>query len=127
MNILQKIFTDYYEKIVYELHPRQAIVENVDKMIHCGNSSYGGALFGCDECGHLKFVPFRCKSRFCPSCGNKYSIDRTTAMSFKIVNVSHRHCVFTIDDELRRFFRTRPLYAQPFIHRCSKYGLKNVS
>ena len=25
-------------------------------------------------------------------------------MSFKIVNVSHRHCVFTIDDELRRFF-----------------------
>ena len=104
MNILQKIFTDYYEKIVYELHPRQSIVENVDKMIHCGNSSYGGALFGCDECGHLKFVPFRCKSRFCPSCGNKYSIDRTTAMSFKIVNVSHRHCVFTIDDELRRFF-----------------------
>ena len=36
MNILQKIFTDYYEKIVYELHPRQAIVENVDKMIPNG-------------------------------------------------------------------------------------------
>ena len=60
MNILQKIFTDYYEKIVYELHPRQAIVENVDKMIHCGNSSYGGALFGCDECGH----PFDAKVGF---------------------------------------------------------------
>ena len=104
MNILQKIFTDYYERIIYELHPRQAIVENVDKIIHCGNSAYGGALFGCEKCGHLKFVPFRCKSRFCPSCGNKYSIDRTTAMSFKIVNVSHRHCVFTIDDDLRRFF-----------------------
>ena len=33
-----------------------------------------------------------------------YSIDRTTAMSCKIINVNHRHCVFTIDDELRHFF-----------------------
>lgn len=25
-------------------------------------------------------------------------------MSFKIINVQHRHCVFTIDSELRHFF-----------------------
>lgn len=25
-------------------------------------------------------------------------------MSFKMVNVQHRHCVFAIDDEFRRFF-----------------------
>ena len=28
----------------------------------------------------------------------------TTSMSFKLVNVSHRHCVFTIDENLRDFF-----------------------
>lgn len=104
MNILQKIFKEHYEEIVYTLHPRKSIIENVDKMINCGDPSFGGALYGCTECGKLKFVPFRCKSRFCPSCGMMYSIDRTTAMSFKIINVSHRHCVFTIDDELRHFF-----------------------
>lgn len=36
MNILQSIFTDYYEHIIYKLHPRPAVIENVDKMIHCG-------------------------------------------------------------------------------------------
>ena len=46
----------------------------------------------------------RCHSRFCPTCGNKYSMDRTTSMSFKLVNVRHRHCVFTIDASLRDFF-----------------------
>ena len=104
MNILQRIFTDYYEEIKYTLHPRSTEMENIDKMINCGDPSYGGAMYGCIHCGNLKFVPFRCHSRFCPTCGNKYSMDRTTSMSFKIINTQHRHCVFTIDSELRHFF-----------------------
>ena len=104
MNVLQQIFTDYYEEIEYILHPRKTEMENIDKMIHCGDPSFGGAMFGCPHCGKLKFVPFRCHSRFCPTCGNKYTMDRTTSMSFKLVNVTHRHCVFTIDENLREFF-----------------------
>lgn len=104
MNILQKIFTDYYEEIKYTLHPRNSEMENIDKMIHCGDPSFGGTMYACPHCGKLKFVPFRCHSRFCPACGNKYSMDRTISMSFKLVNVRHRHCVFTIDEELRDLF-----------------------
>ena len=104
MNVLQEIFTDYYEEIKYTLHPRTAEMENINKMIHCGDPAFGGAMYGCPHCGKLKFVPFRCHSRFCPTCGNKYAIDRTTSMSFKLVHVTHRHCVFTIDKELRDFF-----------------------
>lgn len=104
MNILQKIFTDYFEEIKYTLHPRDREMENIDKMIHCGDPSYGGAMYACPDCGELKFVPFRCKSRFCPTCGNKYAMERTANMSFKLVNVRHRHCVFTIDKCLRPFF-----------------------
>lgn len=104
MNILQEIFTDHYEEIKYTLHPRDCEMENIDKMIHCGDPDYGGAMYGCPHCGKLKFVPFRCHSRFCPTCGNKYSMERTTTMSFKLVNVRHRHCVFTIDEILRPFF-----------------------
>lgn len=104
MNILQKIFSDYFEEIKYTLHPRNTELENIEKMINCGDPSFGGAMYGCPHCGKLKFVPFRCHSRFCPTCGNLYSKKRTTSMSFKLLNTNHRHCVFTIDENLRDFF-----------------------
>ena len=104
MNILQKIFTDYYEVIQYTLHPRDVEMDNIDRMIHCGDPSYGGVMYACPTCGHLKFVPFRCKSRFCPTCGIKYAQERSISMGFKLIHCNHRHCVFTIDEELRHFF-----------------------
>ena len=114
MNILQKIFTDYYEEIKYTLHPRAAEMENIEKMINCGDPSFGGAMYGCPHCGKLKFVPFRCHSRFCPTCGNKYSMERTTNMSFKLVHTQHRHCVFTIDESLRDQTVDKALLLQGF-------------
>ena len=114
-NVLQDIFKDHYEEMLYILHPRKSVIENVDRMINCGDPSFGGAMYGCSKCGTFKFVPFRCHSRFCPICGTKYSIDRTTSMSFKIINAQHRHCVFTIDSELRHFFlENRKLLGLPF-------------
>lgn len=104
MNILQRIFTDHYEEIKYTLHPRYAEMDNIDKMINCGDPSFGGAWYGCSHCGQLKFVPFRCHSRFCPTCGTKYAMQRTNSMAAKLINVQHRHCVFTIDQSLREFF-----------------------
>ena len=104
MNVLQEIFSDYYEEIKYTLHPRPTEMENIEKMINCGDPTFGGAMYGCPHCGKLKFVPFRCHSRFCPTCGTKYAMERTTSMSFKLVRVPHRHCVFTIDESLRSFF-----------------------
>ena len=104
MNILQKIFNDYYEVIKYTLHPRDSEMENIDKMLNCGDPSFGGAMYVCTTCHNMKFVPFRCKSCFCPTCGVKYSQERSTRMAFKLLNCTHRHCVFTIDEELRHFF-----------------------
>ena len=47
MNILQKIFSDHYEEIKFTLHPRKTEMENIDKMLNCGNPSFGGAMYGC--------------------------------------------------------------------------------
>ena len=104
MNTLQNIFSDHYEEMLYTLHPRQVVIENVDKMINCGDPSFGGAMYLCSHCGNMKFVPFRCKSRFCPTCGVKYCQERSASMSFKLIHCTHRHCVFTIDKNLWQFF-----------------------
>lgn len=104
MNILQTIFKEHYEEMYYLLHPRKTVIDNVERMLICGDSSQGGAFYGCPHCGQLKFVPYTCKSRFCPSCGNLYNQKRSFRMSSKLVSCVHRHCVFTIPEELRSFF-----------------------
>lgn len=53
MNILQEIFNDYYEEMIYTLHPRKSVIENVDKMLHCGDPAFGGAMYGCPHCGKM--------------------------------------------------------------------------
>jgi len=105
MTIIQQIFTDHWNAILNSgIAIRNAITENVVKMLNCGDYSYGCALYGCEHCGKFKHVPFRCKSRFCTTCGNLYSIKRSAAISFKLIQTPHRHCVFTIPEELRPFF-----------------------
>ena len=54
MNILKKIFTEHFEEIQYILHPRPVVMENIEKMINCGDPSYGGAMYGCPHCGNFK-------------------------------------------------------------------------
>ena len=106
MSILQNIFADHFHKLLNSnIKIRDTVIENVDKMIHCGDYKRGYAFYFCEHCSHFMVSPFRCRSRFCPSCGNLYSRKRSTAMSFKLVHTSHRHCVFTIPEELRIFFR----------------------
>ena len=51
MNILQEIFKDNYEVIQYSLHPRAVEMENIEKMIGCGDPSFGGAMYACSQCG----------------------------------------------------------------------------
>ena len=58
----------------------------------------------CPKCNHIKHVPFTCKSRFCNTCGAKYSEDRALNMSAKLLDNEHRHVVFTIAEELRPYF-----------------------
>jgi hypothetical protein len=59
MNILQNIFKDNYEIIEYSLHPRHVVMENIAKMINCGDPAFGGAMYGCPHCGLGPWYPNR--------------------------------------------------------------------
>jgi len=102
---IKQIFKDnWYSFLSANPTIRNVVCEEVDKMLYCGDMSKGFAVYGCEHCGNFKVVPFRCKSRFCNTCGTKYSADRANSMSLKMVNCIHRHCVFTIPEQLRIYF-----------------------
>jgi len=83
---------------------RKTIRHEVEKVIGCQDPNNGYALYGCTKCHNYHHVPFTCKSRFCNTCGAKYSKDRALNMAWKLLDCPHRHVVFTIPAQLRKYF-----------------------
>lgn len=105
---LKDIFSDHWENFIKEnkdLNIRPVVLKEVNKMISCRTSELGYSVYECPDCGELKFSYHTCKSRLCPSCGNKYVRKRTEAILQKCYNCKYRHIVFTISDFLWDFFR----------------------
>ena len=104
---IKQIFIDnWYNFIVRnpELNIRQVVFDEVEKIMNCGNPDYGYALYVCEHCKKFVKVPFRCKSRFCNTCGVKYAQDRAFSMTKKSIRCKHRHIVFTMSDKLWPYF-----------------------
>lgn len=59
---------------------------------------------GCPSEADPVFICFTCKSRFCHGCRKKYTDEWTEKQVECILNVSHRHLVFTIPAEFRNVF-----------------------
>ena len=105
---IKQIFNDHWDNFVIrnpELDIRQVVFDEVEKIINCGNPDYGYALYVCDHCKKFVKVPFRCKSRFCNTCGVKYAQDRAFSMTKKSIRCKHRHIVFTMSDKLWTYFQ----------------------
>jgi len=107
---IKQILKDWWSTLLSQnISIRPVVKEEVEKVIRCGDFSYGFHLFYCFVCCVFKNVPFTCKSRFCNSCGSKYSKERVEAVTNKLLNCPHRHVVFTIPAELRPYFRNNRL------------------
>lgn len=106
---IKKIFEDHWDEFLnrYGNRVRPVVIKEVKKMLGCGSFANGYAEYQCEKCGEKKKVAFRCRSRFCGSCGKVYIDDRAENMSEKLVNSEHRHMVFTIPEELREYFMRR--------------------
>jgi len=106
---IKEIFKDNWNGFLREMQRqnkpiRETILYEVNKIIGCQDLKNGFALYVCPKCNLKKRVPFTCKSRFCNCCGAKYSKDRALNMSAKLLECPHRHVVFTIPEELRKYF-----------------------
>ncbi|MGY0695042.1 IS91 family transposase [Virgibacillus sp. FSP13] len=111
--VIKEILKDHFAGF-WEFHSdrfpesyRSHIKETVEKTIRCGTRDLGYARYeclGCEGNPLPKFVCFTCKSRLCHRCGKKYTDDWSDKQQEMIFNVTHRHMVFTIPQELRNVF-----------------------
>lgn len=103
---IRQIFADHWSEFTSQYsNIRDVVYQEVDKMISCGDPKMGYAFYRCPDCGKYRFLPFRCHSRFCNSCGITYQQDRTASIARKMLDCRHRHIVFTIPESLRPYFR----------------------
>lgn len=112
---LHHILSDYYDEFrkVYDKRyrekygPLRKVVENtVQKILHCANPKDGFAHLRCRGCGREYIVPFSCKERVCPSCGQKRLLIWCQWLFEKVLfRLRHRHWCFTIPVCIRPIFR----------------------
>lgn len=83
---------------------RASVISNVENMISCKDYRNGYIAYSCKKCDEYTFTAFSCNSRFCTTCGKKYRDFRSLEIQTKLIDVPHRHFVFTIAKELRHYF-----------------------
>lgn len=84
---------------------RESVVENVEKIINCGDKDkMGYSLYQCGKCGHKHFVAHTCKNRFCNSCGKVMTDNWIDKAQRSFLNVPYHHLVFSPPCELWMFF-----------------------
>lgn len=77
------------------------VISAVEKMLRCGTEDNGFARFRCPDCGVIRIVAFKCKSRFCPDCGIARASEAAANVGGRLLNVGHRHLTFSVPCELR--------------------------
>lgn len=112
--IVKQILKDHFHGF-WQLHAdrfpqelQEDIQTTVRKAIRCGTQDMGFARYECLGCKEGEpdpvIVCFTCKSRFCHGCGKKYTDEWAEKQQERILNVPHRHTVFTVPKELRKVF-----------------------
>ena len=104
--IFKAHFHNFWEKYKgkYPEKMREHLLCEVSKMLSCGDLTLGFVAYICMECLEKVKIGFSCKSRFCNKCGKKYVSAWVEKQVKRILDVSHRHCVFTIPKEFRVYF-----------------------
>ncbi len=98
-------------------HVREAVIENVTKVLACGTAAFGSRKYTCanTRSSHIKFINQTCKSWACNNCGTKATERWVQTLQYVLPDCVWQHITFTMPDKLWEIFRyNRPLLGKLF-------------
>lgn len=124
-NILRHIFFDKHHhwesfKNKHGEKIRPIVIKEVEKFRDCGDIKNGFKLFVCEGCHDVRKVPYRCKGRFCTTCSVGESEEWSRLLTEEVLQVNHRHVIFTIDEGLRDVFLLHRHLLKPLMDEAAK-------
>ena len=87
-NTIKDVFLEYWTPFHHKFSSkivRPEIDKNIDAFLKCGSYNNGFLFYSCPNCDKYHISAFTCKSRFCPSCAQKYRDSRSVSMLSKCV------------------------------------------
>jgi len=99
---LSDFFNEWWD--IYVQSPTKPIrpeqFKAVNSMRLCRTERLGIDHYACPDCGEITDVYHSCKHRFCPTCSWKDTMKWAEQIKDKMINLPHRHAVFTLPHQL---------------------------
>lgn len=102
-DIFNKCWDKYCEQPTEFIFPEQYKAVNAIRV--CRTEVLGVDYYSCPDCGDVSEVRHSCKNRFCPTCSWKDTVRWAEEIKSKMLNIPHRHCVFTLPHRLNKLIK----------------------
>ena len=123
--------SDYFDKWwdIYVKAPKEYIQSEQYKAVSalrsCRTETLGVDYYVCKECGEISYVYHSCKNRFCPTCSWKDTLDWADKVKDQMLNIPHRHVVFTVPHSLNGLIKENKGYLLSYLFQVSADTLKD--
>ena len=109
---LADFFNMHWETYVKD--PKEYIQPEQYKAVNslrvCRTAALGVDMYACPDCGDLTEVYHSCKNRFCPTCSWQDTIKWAERVKNQMLDIPHRHIVFTMPHGLNRVIKENGKY-----------------
>ncbi len=124
---LAEFFNLHWDNYLNEEHKplRYEQYKAVNAIRNCRTAVLGVEQYVCVECGEMKEIYHNCKNRFCPTCSWRDTIEWAEKMKSKLLNVPHRHVVFTLPHALLPLINSNGKHLLNILFRTAAETLKD--